>query len=105
MFSALANLCQVDLKLITQKTRGMLNQTGKKLRDEGITPADLERFEQWWYARDWRGTQGQPPTPPQVREKWGAYTASTAPPAPRKRTRRVVVIDPDGSKRETEMIV
>ena len=75
-FSVLANICKIDMKLITQRQRGMLNQTIKVLGERGITPADIEAFGRWWYASDWRGKTGQPPTPAQVRETWGQFEAS-----------------------------
>lgn len=73
MFAALADLCKIDLSLVTSDTRGKLNQTEKKLRQAGITPEELKRFDTWWYANDWRGKQGQAPTPAQVRELWGQF--------------------------------
>jgi len=57
MFTALATLCKVDPKL----KRGQLNATAKDLRDAGYTPADLDKFANWWYSQDFRGKQGQPP--------------------------------------------
>lgn len=75
-FSVLADVCKIDLDLITQRQRGMLNQTIKVLRDRGITPAEIEAYGAWWYATDWRGKTGQPPTPAQVRETWGQFAAS-----------------------------
>lgn len=77
MFTALADLCCFNLKLITAKERGMLNQTEKALREAEITPAKIEAFKAWWYANDWRGKQGQPPTLGQVRQVWGQF--ETAP--------------------------
>ena len=73
MFSALANLCRFDLKLITDKIRGQLNQAEKKLRAAGHDPAQVEAFGAWWYKNDWRGKQDQPPTIAQVLENWGQF--------------------------------
>ena len=36
--------------------------------DEGGQP--IETFAEWWKKYDWRGKDGQPPTPPQVIELW-----------------------------------
>lgn len=30
----------------------------------------LEKFAQYWYSEDWRGKNGQPPTPAQIMELW-----------------------------------
>jgi len=75
MFSALAQTCQIDLTLMTSEQRGQLNQSEKRLRKAGILPEDLQGFGQWWFANDWRGKKGQPPTPAQVRSEWGKFTA------------------------------
>lgn len=76
MFTALAELCCLNLKLITAKERGMINQTEKVLRKADLTPAKIEAFKSWWYANDWRGKQGQPPTLNQVRQVWGQFELS-----------------------------
>jgi DNA-binding MarR family transcriptional regulator len=73
MFKTLAEVCQYDLGLISNKERGQLNQAEKKMRDKGYTPNDLKAFEKWWYAEDWRGKQQQPPTLNQIRETWGRF--------------------------------
>lgn len=73
MFAALANLCRYDTKKITDKIRGAISQSAKILRNDGVTPADLEQFGIWWYANDWRGQKGQAPRPDQVRDEWGQF--------------------------------
>lgn len=75
MFTALAEICQIDTKLLTKEQRMQLNQSEKRLRKAGNTPADLADFPRWWYANDWRGRKGEPPKPHQVRETWGQYEA------------------------------
>lgn len=76
MFKTLAEVCQYDLGLISNKERGQLNQAEKKMRDKGYTPDDLKAFEKWWYTEDWRGKQQQPPTLNQIRETWGRFRNS-----------------------------
>jgi hypothetical protein len=75
MFGALADVCRVDLKLMTDKQRGELNQTEKRLRDSDIIPGELLGFAEYWYECDWRGKESppQPPKPAQVREEWTKY--------------------------------
>ena len=80
MFSALVNLCQFNLKTLTDKQRGILNQSESNLRAAGACPADVDAFSEWWYQVDWRGRgdekQGRPSVPPQphqVREEWGKF--------------------------------
>lgn len=75
MFGVLAQVCQIDLRTLTAKQRGQLNQSGKVLRDAGIAPADVTAFGEWWLANDWRGQRGDPPRPAQVRETWGQFDA------------------------------
>lgn len=88
MFGTLAEICQVDLGAMTEKQRGELNQAEKVLRDTGATPTDLLGFSAYWFEFDWRGKQGQPPSPTQARAEWGRYKGYLAslrpepPPAP-----------------------
>lgn len=37
-------------------------------KDNGLE--SLQTFKSWWYETDWRGKQGQPPTPEQIRDNW-----------------------------------
>lgn len=74
-FGALAEVCHIDLQTITQKLRGMLNQTDKILRKAGTTPKHIEAFGDWWYKSDWRGKRGEAPRPEQVRDEWGKFKA------------------------------
>ncbi len=73
MFTALAEVCQIDLTTLTENQRGALNQSGKKLRQASAGPTELTAFCDWWYAYDWRGKRGEPPRPHQVRETWGQF--------------------------------
>ena len=73
MFTALADVCRYDMKLITGAQRGQLNQTEKRLREAGVVPRDLTDFDSWWKAHDWRGKKGEAPRPSQVREEWGKF--------------------------------
>jgi len=82
MFSALASLCQISLKTLTEKQRGVLNQNESELRKAGVCPADVDAFGLWWYEYDWRGRGDEkagrpsaPPQPHQVREEWGKFEA------------------------------
>jgi hypothetical protein len=73
LFSALAELCSINLKLMTDKQRGQLNTEVKKLADAGVGPDDLRGFGEWWRTVYWKGKDGQAPRPSQVREDWGQY--------------------------------
>jgi hypothetical protein len=76
MFEALATACAWDIELITNKQRGALNQTEKRLRllkGQSVTPADVLAFGEWWGDHDWRGKQGEHPRPDQVRAEWGRF--------------------------------
>ena len=75
MFSALAEVCQIDLVTITGTQRKQLNQSELRLRKANAAPADMGPFAAWWYANDWRGKKGDAPRPAQVRETWGQFKA------------------------------
>jgi len=76
-FMALADLCVVDLAVSTKTQRDQLGQTAKILRTKAeASPEQITAFGEWWYGNDWRGKQGQPPTPAQVRSEWGKFKAS-----------------------------
>lgn len=69
MFSALVEVFRWDPELM----RGRLNKTEKELREAGRSLGDVEAFGEWWYANDWRGKKGQPPTLTQLKESWGQF--------------------------------
>jgi len=76
-FVALSDLCVVDLAVSTKTQRDQLGQTAKILRTKAeASPEQITAFGEWWYENDWRGKQGQPPTPAQVRSEWGKFKAS-----------------------------
>ncbi len=72
-FAALAQVCRWEPALLTGGQRGQLNQAEKKLRQHGVSPADILAFGQWWENHDWRGKRGDPPLPHQVRQEWGRF--------------------------------
>ena len=71
MFSAVAELCQIDLSLLSKKDRGKINTVSKRLRDEKKSTAHLDQFKRYWYAVDWRGVKGQAPAPHDILSSWG----------------------------------
>jgi len=71
MFTAVAELCKIDLTLVTKQDRGKLNQVAKRLRETGKTPTHIAQFARYWYAADWRGQKGQAPTPHDIPSNWG----------------------------------
>lgn len=74
MFSALAKVCKINYRLVTEELRGELNQSERLLRVEArAAPEDLPEFEKWWYGYDWRGKKGDAPRPTQVRERWQEF--------------------------------
>jgi len=76
MFKALAEICAIDLRTLTEGQRGQLNQSEKILRDAGATPEQMPGFRKWWDREDWRGKRGEVPEPHQVRAEWGRYMES-----------------------------
>lgn len=75
-FVALAELCAINLKLATTTQKRQLGQSAKLLKKSGVTPEQIDAFGEWWYTEDWRGKQGNPPRPAQVREVWGQFERS-----------------------------
>ena len=73
IFSALAKVCAINWSIATEKQKGQLNQTEKKLRPARASPQDIQAFGKYWYAVDWRGKKGDAPRPAQVREEWGKF--------------------------------
>jgi len=81
-------LCDIDLAIATKRQKQQLGQSSKLLKDKaGATPEQIEAFGSWWYADDWRGQKGQPPTPAQVREVWGRFKKSASKSRIRMRSR------------------
>jgi uncharacterized protein YdaU (DUF1376 family) len=70
LFESLASLCRINWKVCTDAQRGALNQTCGILRKQGHTAEEVESVGQWWWRTDWRGKQGQAPTPAQIRDVW-----------------------------------
>lgn len=68
-------LCKIDASTATVPTRKNVSDCGKALIKGGAAIEALDTFERNWYALDWRGKQGQPPTVKQVRDEWGKYSA------------------------------
>ena len=75
-----------DLALALSEVCGMQLDKNKRLFREAkilgaVTPADVRASYGaggWWYTHDWRGKKGQRPTPAQVRETWGQWSAPSA---------------------------
>ena len=74
-FMALSDICVVDLSVATKAQKDQLGQSAKILKKSGATPEQIASFSEWWKSEDWRGKQGQAPTPAQVRNEWGKFTA------------------------------
>ncbi|NOZ27983.1 MAG: hypothetical protein GXP39_08025 [Chloroflexi bacterium] len=62
IFEALCKTCVLDPKLNAPK----IGRFAKRLRQAGYGANHVADFEAWWYANDWRGQKGQPPTLEQV---------------------------------------
>lgn len=78
---ALAEVCHMDLKA----NRGRLFAEAKLLSAATPTPTpDLLKQHyngnprSFWRGQDWRGKQGQDPSPANVRETWGKWSSDSA---------------------------
>ena len=68
--TALYDVCAVDVALVSPSMRNRISAAGKALIGVGAALRDVERFKTRWYANDWRGQKGEPPTPEQIRDNW-----------------------------------
>ena len=69
MLGVLSEVTKLDYKI--KRNAGRLAKPSKELLDAGYLPEQVKTFYSlgnWWYANDWRGQRGQPPTPEQVLE-------------------------------------
>ena len=69
-FATVAEACRIDLKLCTDRQKGQIAQTVKKLTKVGKTPEEIPKVLDYWYANDWRGKKGDAPRPDQLIEVW-----------------------------------
>lgn len=93
MFGALCEVCIVDGKLNAAR----VGRQASKLVDAGYKAEDVRRWYGkggWWYAKDWRGKQGQTPALEQVGETIAKANkeAPVANPAPKEK-RKVRIHD------------
>ena len=69
MLGVLSDVTKLDYKI--KRNAGRLAKPSKELLDAGYLPEQVKTFYSlgnWWYANDWRGQKGQPPTPEQILE-------------------------------------
>jgi hypothetical protein len=77
---ALIEVCDVEPLLASKKILAQLKTASAAFKSayEGKCPfeglaLEIKQFKVWWYIRDWRGQNGQAPTPTDVRDKWRSY--------------------------------
>ncbi len=51
-----------------------LGKATTKWLGENVTPDDIQSFGQWWYAEDWRGRKGEPPSLAEIGRQWGKFS-------------------------------
>lgn len=87
LFAAIAECCHMDARL----TGGRIGKAAKELwHAVHATPEQVSTFKAWWFANDWRGQKGSPPTLGQLSEFWqqaqdGAAAGNAIANAARKR--------------------
>lgn len=82
-FTALAAAYRMDTALLTERDRGRLNAVVKRLTAAGYTADEIADAGQFWWAEDWRGKKGSPPTDSQffqVIAQRRAFRQANAPP-------------------------
>lgn len=86
---ALAEACKIDRSIASYEQRqqlyqsaGILYRAGKKREQTTEQIADAIRYVVgWWNKHDWRGKQGQCPTPAQLRDVWPQAIAARPKPS------------------------
>lgn len=74
----LIDVLKLDPDLIPSPLRREIRAlAGLLATNKGATPNDVARFAEYWYARDWRGRKGEPPTIGQIQTEWGKMNASS----------------------------
>jgi DNA-binding PadR family transcriptional regulator len=77
----IAEISKTDIETIGPKTREALKALTLAIYKKPNNDAKLTAYEKWWYANDWRGKQGQPPTVFHIGDTWGQFEADkVAPP-------------------------
>ncbi len=66
MIVALCDCVGWDVALLEAKDRGRLSNVKRKLQAGNYSPEDVLRLKTYWYSTDWRGKQGQAPSPEDV---------------------------------------
>lgn len=66
---ALHELVGTPVEQASPGMRKRISECGIVLSKDN-SPESLQAFKSWWYEMDWRGKQGQPPTPEQIRDNW-----------------------------------
>jgi len=88
VFEAVCEACGIDWHVCTTTQRQQANQTVETLRraagkhgvDDAGTADRIRHARRYWRSHDWRGKNGDSPTPAQLREIWGAAMKTYAPP-------------------------
>jgi hypothetical protein len=71
---AIADVCAMDMG----PNEGMLLREASLLAKAALKPSPELLFEHygtgaWWYVYDFRGKQGEPPSPAAIRKTWGSW--------------------------------
>ncbi|KKN35548.1 hypothetical protein LCGC14_0782390 [marine sediment metagenome] len=77
-----ATITKTDIDTAGPSTRESLKQLTLALSKKPNIEVKLPAYERWWYANDWRGKQGQPPTAFHIGDTWGQFEADKVAPPP-----------------------
>jgi len=73
----LAQLCKQNIAmLVAANNRAMLTTLANAAIALDMKGDTLEDYSKWWYSEDWRGKQGQAPSPKSIIETWGQFEAA-----------------------------
>lgn len=73
----ISGICAIDISTAHKHTREAIKTLTLALCEKEDITNLLVSFPDWWYANDWRGLKGQPPTPAQMGDVWAQFEGLT----------------------------
>ncbi len=73
----ISDICAIDINTAAKRTREAIKTLTLALCEKEDISNLLVSFPDWWYANDWRGIKGQPPTPAQMGDAWAQFEGLT----------------------------
>jgi predicted transcriptional regulator len=71
-FDAISQACNFDEADIKEKASD-IGKTERYVKNKTDNVSEVFEFVEWWYANDFRGKEGKPPKPHDIRNEWPAF--------------------------------